>query len=698
MSHFRFAACLIALLVATPAFAQTSYPMLMSLKPNAAKVGASSVHTVSARYSMYGANKVLITGQGVRGEVVTKMKPVKAGQKTPSLTKIQVRFTVDADAKPGVRDFRIATPNGVSTLGQLVIARDAVTVEKGKNNTPETANTVQLPSTICGCIERNEDVDYYKFTAKAGQGVTFHVRCMRLQDRMHDLQRHADPIISIKNAAGSTLAQSDNHHAADPLLHHRFEQAGEYYLEIRDVRYHGNVYWEYCIEAIDRPFVTAVHPLGVQRGTTAKVGLIGHQLSKGDSATLKVNKEIDLGPQSFDVSSLSRKWLNPVSVVVSDRPQVNEADADNDSYKSAQQVATYSGINGRIASPNDIDCFAFAAKKGQKFAFEVYARRCDSMLDSHLRILDGKTGRQLTFNDDMRLNRRSLSDSKIDTWSAPKDGTYVIEVRDLHLRGGEDFVYHISVTPAEPTFELYLDTDKTQLTPGTSAVIFARAMRKNGFTGGIQLAVDNLPPGVTATCGKILPGKPTDGCIILTAAANAKPTAVNINVQGTATVKSADGKSRSITVKATPQQETYMPGGGRNHWHVDMHTVSVAAPNDIRAVKLSTYDVRLKPGESKRIEVTIERSPGYNKNVTLDLLYRHLSSRFADTLPPGVTIDARNSKTLLTGKTSKGHITLKAAKTAKPVKRQQVSVMANISLNFVMKATYSAKPLFVSVE
>lgn len=141
-----------------------------------------------------------------------------------------------------------------------------------------------------------------------------------------------------------------------------------------------------------------------------------------------------------------------------------------------------------------------------------------------------------------------------------------------------------------------------------------------------------------------------------------------------------------------------MPGGGRNHWHVDLHTVCVGQPCDIRGVTLSTYDVSLKPGESKRIDVTIQRSPGYNKNVTLDLLYRHLSSTFADTLPPGVTIDARNSKTLLTGKVSQGHITLKAAPGAKPVAKQQVSVMANISINFVMKATYSARPLFVTVQ
>ncbi|MFT7641918.1 MAG: hypothetical protein ACI9G1_003669, partial [Pirellulaceae bacterium] len=47
---------------------------------------------------------------------------------------------------------------------------------------------------------------------------------------------------------------------------------------------------------------------------------------------------------------------------------------------------------------------------------------------------------------------------------------------------------------------------------------------------------------------------------------------------------------------------------------------------------------------------------------------------------------------------TQGHITLKAADDAPPATQQQVAVMAGVSLNFVMKATYASKPLLVSVE
>jgi hypothetical protein len=128
-----------------------------------------------------------------------------------------------------------------------------------------------------------------------------------------------------------------------------------------------------------------------------------------------------------------------------------------------------------------------------------------------------------------------------------------------------------------------------------------------------------------------------------------------------------------------------------------MHTVSIGEPLDIRSVKVSPAEVTLKPGESQKVEITIERADGFDKNVTLDCLYRHLAGVHGDTLPKGVTIDMKQSKTLLTGKQTQGHITLVASKDAKPVERQQTTMMANVAINFVMKMTYASEPVFITV-
>jgi len=682
------------LLTAGSAKAQTSYPMLMSLKPVAAQIGTTTEHELESRYSMFGAYDVLVTGEGVTGTVVTPMEPGKDG-KEPSLTKIKLSFTVAEDARPGVRDFRIVGPTGASTLGQLVITPDPVVVEQPKNDTPDLAQAIELPATVCGVIEKGEDVDYYRFTVADPTTLNFHCRGMRLEDRIHDLQQHVDPILTVKNATtGSTVAAADNTYAADPFLSHDFAP-GEYLLEVRDVRYAGNRYWTYAIEISSRPFVSHVHPFGVAKGTTIELQTVAAPAAGLVSFTPPMDEPAGVRAVRLP---MGEGLTNPVPVVVSELPVVIESGGENGTLETAQEVAFPAGISGRIESAADIDCFAFEAKKGDRISVEVVARRHWSGLDSIVRILNAD-GKPLQENDDLRLwGKRTYQDSMIENWTVPADGRYIVELRDVHLRGGDEFVYYLKLQQSEPYFELSLDTDKTWLSPGTSAVIFARAVRKNGFTGEIQLHIDGLPEGVTASCGRILAGKGNDGCIVLTAAKDAAMTASNIRVRGTADHKVDDETTITLETVAQPMQETYMPGGGRNHWPVEMHTVAIGRPADVLDVKLSTSELTLKPGESTTIDVEITRAEGFDKNVTLDMLFQHLSSKYAITLPEGVTIDLKKSKTLLTAKESKGAITLTAAANAPAVERQQCSVMANVSINFVMKATYSSPPLFVSVK
>lgn len=680
-----------------PAWGQNSYPMLLSLRPVAAQVGATTEHEVTARYNLYGASRVIVSGEGVIGEVVpAEMKPGEKKPDTkPNQPKAKLRFTVAADAVPGVRDFRLITPQGASTVGQLVVGRDPVVSEAGDNNSPAKAQAITLPATVCGTIEAAEDVDCFKFKVEAGAGLTFHVRSRRLEDRIHDLQVQVDPILTLRNAAGSTLAMNDNYYSADPLLHYKFEQAGEYVLEIRDVRFKGSNDWVYSIEINGRPFVTQVFPTAVTPGAEAKLALVGFNLPADATATLTLPTTAPSGLRW--VSPLvGGQPANAMAVVVNPHPAVIEAAGDNNTPAAGQPIpAVPVTISGRIETPADIDHYTFEAKKGETYSVEVLARRAQSELDSNLRILNDK-GAQLAESDDVRIHRVNHADSWIENWAVPADGKYTIEIRDLHLRGGPQFTYAIQITRSGPHFLLEADTDKTLLAPGTNAPLYVRVERKNGFAGEVQLAVEGLPPGVTAVAGRIL-ADGRDGCIILQAAANAPTAAANIRITGKGTHALQGSPPIELTAVATPLQEVYSPGGGRAHFPVEIHTVSIADPMDIRAVKLSAAAVTLKPGESQKIDVEIERAPGMKQNVTLDVLFQHLEQPYGNSLPKGVAVDLSKSKTLLTGEETKGFITLKAAADAPAVEKQLVPVMAHVSINFVMKMTYCGEPVLITV-
>lgn len=689
-------ACLASCVSLAPAsvFAQTSYPMLMSVKPVAVQAGATAEVTVASRYSLDGAYQVLVSGVGVAGEPLPPPPPTDAKQK-PNVTALKVKFTAAADAIPGVRDFRVVTPRGVSTVGQLVVTRDPVIVENGPNDKPEQALAVTLPATLCGAIEKSEDVDYYKFRVDAPTQYTFHVRSSRLQDRIHDLQTHSDPIVTIRTAAGQTLAANDNFFYGDPLLTYRFEQPGEYLLEIRDVRYEGNASWEYCIEANARPFVENVFPLGVARGSQVAFNWDGFPATAAPTAPVSIAADAPLGPLSVRLP-IGNELSDPALVEVTDLPLVEEAGGDNNALDKAQTLAIPSAVNGRLEVEADVDYYSFEAKKGETLSFEVVARRRQSRVDSHLRVLNEK-GQQLAQNDDLRKGKRNFADSWIENWTAPADGKYVIELRDVHLRGGSAFPYFLRVTRSQPYFELYLDTDKTLVAPGSGGVIFCRVERKGGFTGPIDLHIEGLPHGVTASCGRILGDKSVDGCIVLAADHDAPLSASAVTITGTASHTLPDGQVLLLGAVAAPYQEIYLPGGGRGHWQVDQHVVSVTGYGDIRYVRLSEYDLTLKPGESKSITVTVDRSPEFSQNVLLEMVYQHLGSVYGNSLPPGVTIDDKSSKTLLAGGATEGVLTLKAAADAAPAERQQACVMANVSINFVMKATYASRPVTITI-
>lgn len=685
------------------AAAQTSYPMVMSLKPVAVQAGTTAECEVQSRYSMLGTHQVFFSGEGLSAEIVPPdVPPPKAGEKPKDVTKLKLKISATSDALPGVREFRLATPQGASTVGQIVVVRDPVIVEQPGHDTRDTAQEIALPATVCGTIEKAEDFDFFKFRAEAGQAFTFHVRGQRLEDKIHDLQTHLDPILFLRDAAGGVLAMSDNAFFGDPFLAHTFAASGEYLLEIRDVRYQGNPYWEYCIEIANRPFVTQVFPMAIQPGRETSLELTGWLLpdtadAVAPRASLTLPETWPRGVHYLPLTVADQQTL-PVPVYVTDEPYVVEGAGQNDTPASAAGVAVPVVISGRLEQPADVDVYSFAARKGDKLSFEVLARRYQSNLDSYLRILN-EQGQVLREDDDLRQGRMLHADTWLEGWEAPADGTYFVEIRDAHWRGGAGFGYVLRITPATPAFELQLDTDKTQLTPGTHAVLFARALRKHGFTGEVQLHVDGLPPGVTATCGRILNTRYPDGAIVLSAAPDAPLGAANIRVWGTATHPRGEGQSPlELRAEAVPYQETYNPGGGRVHWPVESHMVCVGQPSDILGVEVGETDVRLKPGESKRIAVKVRRSAEYKGNITLDLTFNHLEQIYASSLPDGVKIDGGKSQTLLAGGASEGYITITVDKNAAPVERQLFCVMANISINFVMKATYSSPPMFLTIE
>ncbi|NBO91374.1 MAG: pre-peptidase [Planctomycetia bacterium] len=506
---------LFALLLPVIASAQVSYPMITHTHPVAVQRGKTSPVTVSGAMNFAETTQALFQGTGI----IAKVVPDKKADKTARA--VQLQMTVDEKAIPGVRDFRVAGNLGLSSVGQIVISEHPVVEETAKNDTRETAQTVPVPCVVAGKIEIAEDVDFFKFKAKAGQTITFEVFCARIQDRIHDLQKHADPIITVYDSAGRELAANDDFYFADPLVAVTFKADGEYFVQVRDSKYDGDPRWVYALAIDDGPRPTHVYPSGAQVGKETTLEAVGTGL------TAKVNAPTTPGVHEV-ILDTPRGSSAPVPLIVSSLAQSLEAEP-NDDITKATRVTLPCGINGRIGTPGDVDHFVFTAKKGVALRFEVKARRFGtrllSSLDSVIDVLNAK-GAILATNDDTNAKDAAL------TFTPTADGDHILRVRELNGKGGPTFVYHIEAETVKPDFSLKCDGDKAMIGPGGSVAWYVQLTRLGGFTGPVQIEVKGLPQGVTVNPLTIAPGQ-TQGLLVLSAAADAKLNAALVTVMGT---------------------------------------------------------------------------------------------------------------------------------------------------------------------
>jgi hypothetical protein len=690
--HSRLLEMLVAvsLVAGLPGWAagQTSYPMITHVLPVAVQRGHASEVEVFGQMDFAGTYKAMFEGAGLSAEILTA--PPKAKQKagTPVKT-VKLRVTASKDATCGVREFRLASDRGISSIGQIVVVDEPVVEEKGPNNSPAQAQVVQLPAAICGRIEAAEDVDCFRFHAKAGAVLTFEVVCARLEDKIHDLQKHADPLLSLLDSRGKELVSNDDYFFADPYVVFQAPADGDYVVQIRDVKYDGDPRWVYVLLATDRPHVAQVFPMVGRAGESLSVEIMGSASKLQKAAVVKLPKET--GMHSLRIP-LGAAWSNSVPFLISDLPQMRELEP-NDKLERAQGLPIPCGVSGRIDKPRDVDYYSFHGHKGEPLVFEIKARRFGtswcSTLDSVLDILDEKA-KVLATNDDS-----FGKDSRI-VFAPPADGIYYVRVQDLHHRGGPTSIYYLEATKAEPDFKLRFDPDKIAVGPGSSAACYVQVERSNGFTGPVAVALEGLPAGLSASPLTIPPSM-TQGLLVVTAAPDAQRDATVFRVVGTALVAAEQSVKKTIVHEAAAKEEIYLPGGGRGLFDIHMAVAAVTSAPDIVKIQVEPDVIVLAPGQEVRLKVRIQRRLDFDKGVSLDVLLRHLGSVFGNPLPPGVTLAEDKSKTLL-GTGNEGVIVLKAAADAKPIERVPISVLANVSVNFMVKMSYSSPVVWLSVR
>lgn len=702
-------ALLVVLLTCPAAFAQTDYPTLLGAHPAGVQRGQTTdILVYTWRSNLTGAYTVLFDGDPKDFQTAI----LSDGKQGP----LSVRLTVAANARTGIRQFRVATPQGVSSVASLVVGDEPGVLEIEPHDTPEKAQAVTLPVKLYGRLHRPEKIDWYKFRAEAGDEVSFAVLAARLQNQVY-YSYFVDPMLILTDDKGRELASNDDYFAADPFLRYRFTKAGEYRIAIRDNRFRGEMPFPYQLTISRQPFLTNVFPLGVERGQ--EVQLRPTQAGDPPRTLPPVTTRVpaDWAPGSHELGlKIDGQLSNPVPLLVSDLP-TRQKRGLNDTLKKAELLPVNSGVNGWLNAPDDVDWFRFDARKGETYVLEVFARRYQSDLDSILSVHDA-SGKELAVNDDTVVDRRdymslTTKDSRV-VWTAPEDNTYYLRLTDVQGNGGPSFVYFLTCRVAQPDFVLWCEPDdKANLGPGCSTTWHLHLERLHGLTGPVQIEVQGLPDGVTASRQVFTektgektyrdhlnnPHREQEGCLVLTAAPDAKVRAANVRVMGTATVKDAEGRQRTVVGECRPLQGRHYQGPCR----VQLHTVAVTNASTL-VVTPSATEARLTPGGSVRIDFELRR--GADLPADFKFVFGPEFSQLgignntvgADPFPPGITVDVDRSKLRLAPTETKGWLVLEAAPACEPVAEVPFSVMANAGTDGRRLVLYSTPAIYLTVS
>lgn len=220
------------------------------------------------------------------------------------------------------------------------------------------------------------------------------------------------------------------------------------------------------------PKLADASPSGVRRGEAAEVTLSGERLGANPRLIAAFPLQVEaLPPERSKPEAWAFKLTVPPSVAagtypirvqtddgvsapllfsVGQLPQVAEAE-DNGRIDAAQVVTAPAVVEGRVAG-NDVDCFRFAGKKGQRIVVDAQCARIGSGIDPTIRLSQvAPTRRFIASAED---TPGLLTDARLFV-ELPDDGDYVVELSDARYAGGGRPVYRLVIGEVPAAEEVY---------------------------------------------------------------------------------------------------------------------------------------------------------------------------------------------------------------------------------------------------
>ena len=252
-------------------------------------------------------------------------------------------------------------------------------------------------------------------------------------------------------------------------------------------------------------------------------------------------------------------------------------------------------------------------------------------------------------------------------FTAPADGEYVVRLRDVRGVHGEDYAYRLTVRAPAPDFRLSVNPRNPNVPVGGRIPVTVTALRLDDFDGPIDVAIEDLPPGMSASQGVIEPGQ-VSATLLLSADENAHlDRAVPLRVSG-----KAKSGTRQLAHWANPEDK--------------LKLIALMPKPDI-TMEAKAREVLLEPGKTATVEVEIHRNNNFGGRVPVEVY----------NLPPTVIVANVGLNGVLIQE-NENHVTftLQALANAEAID-QPIVLSGNIETRADQQNEYASQPIVLKV-
>lgn len=508
--------CLVVGSSAPPVIAQSvglPAPRLLTTMPMGGMAGSEFEVLIGGDY-IDGAEALIFSDT----RISAVRKPSESG--LPRTEQFLVK--IDRSCPVGIYEARVMSRLGLSSARAFSVGSLPEVVRTQPNTTPATAMELKVDS-ICNATVTARSVDHYVFEARRGQRIGVDCAAKGIDSRLA-------PVVIIADSAGNDLLVERR----GGVLDFDVPADGRYMIKIHELTFQGGPTYFYRLVLRDIP-----------KGTP----IVRH------SSTKPVNSFSWPPSGSAEVAAMQEK-------------------EPNGSAAQAQKIVLPCDIAGAFFPAADADYFEFEAKKGEEWWVEVASERFGLPTDPAIIVQHiAGNGASEAVTDVAEMND-IVSPVKVSSngyaYDGPpynagssdilaklviaQDGRHRLKLTDLFggTRSDARNVYRLVIRKAQPDFAvvawaLHMELrngDRSALSKpislrrGATMALEVIAVRRDGFDGEIEPAMEGLPKGIRATGLKIPAGK-SRGVMLLTADTDAAVAVANVKFVGRSTINGA---------------------------------------------------------------------------------------------------------------------------------------------------------------